>query len=62
MSGKWSHVNLRMDTKKMCSKEIGLCAHTLFSIPGSIGIIIGGMIGRVYIAFDAHENLQFEGI
>ena len=44
----------------MCSKEIGLCARTLFSIPGSIGIIIGGMIGRVYIAFDAHENLQFE--
>jgi hypothetical protein len=47
-----------MDTKKMCSKE--LCAHNLLSIPGSIGIIIGDMIGRVYIAFDDHVNPQFE--
>jgi hypothetical protein len=49
-----------MDTKKTCSKEIGLCAHNLLSIPDSIGIIIGDMIGRVYIAFDDHENPQFE--
>ena len=44
----------------MCLKEIGQCAQNLLSIPGSIGIIIGDMIGRVYIGFDEHENLHFD--
>ena len=42
LNAMWLGVDLRMDTKKTRSKEIGPCAHNMLTILGSIVNMIEG--------------------